>query len=143
MRRLLTILPLAVLTILLATPTRAQYDPLHPNEPPRNTKMHLSIDLLSNPGSIDIDSYIATIIPAIARQWDFTEPTAPPSAQEQALITLTLAPNGKVLSMKLEDRQSPLLDKAAWTALKTTHFSPPPAGMTDPDLKLRLHFTAR
>ena len=61
---------------------------------------------------------------------------------EETVIDFTIARDGQISAMRMEDSTHDVaLDKAAWSATKATPYSPPPAGMREPNLKLRVHFT--
>jgi hypothetical protein len=60
--------------------------------------------------------------------------------QEDALIRVTIAPDGHILSMSLDNPVGdPPLANVVWVALKEMPYQPLPPGMRDPNLQLRVH----
>jgi TonB family protein len=112
--------------------------------PTQSPDLKLSVDALSDTDGVNLAPYVRNLVDDLKKHW--SSPAAqsnPPSPkQQETVITLTIALNGRLSEMKLETpAHDSVLNQAAWSATKTTSFSPPPAGMTDPNLKLRVHFT--
>ena len=105
--------------------------------------MKLGVDVLSDTGGVNLAPYVRNLVSDLKKHWSSPAPqsNSPTLKQQEAVLTLTIAPDSQLAAMKLENPgHDSLLNQAAWNAAKTTSFSPPPAGMTDPNLKLRVHF---
>jgi len=100
--------------------------------------LKLGVDILSNTGGVNLAPYMKNLVSDLKKHWS---PQTAQSVQQETVITLTIAPDGQLSAMKLETPiHDSALTQAAWNASKTTTFSPLPAGMADPNLKLRIHF---
>lgn len=107
---------------------------------------NLSVDILSDTKGADLTSYMKTTLTAIKNQW---EPLVaqvehqPLSTADETVISLTIAPDGHVSAMKLEHSTAEAaLDRAAWTAMTSVHYTPLPSGLKEAPLKMRIHFPA-
>ena len=111
--------------------------------PAQSPDLKLGVDILSDTGGVNLAPYMRNLVSDLKKHWPAPAAQSnPPSAKQQkAVLTLTIAPNGQLYAMKLETPgHDSVLNQSAWNAAKTTPFSPPPAGMADPNLKLRVHF---
>jgi TonB family protein len=136
MKSLLRFLAVTLLAPCLIQPASAQTT-AHA-APAQSPDLKLGIDILSDTSGVNVAPYVRNLVSDLKKHW--SSQTAQ-SNQQEAVITLTIAPNGQLYAMKLETPgHDSALNQAAWNAAKTTSFSPPPAGMTDPSLKLRVHF---
>jgi TonB family protein len=111
--------------------------------PAQSPDLKLGVDLLSDTGGVIAASYMRNLISDLKKHWSVLviQTNQPFPKQQETVITFTIAPSGQISQMKLENpTHGSALDQAAWNATKATSFSPPPAGMTDPNLKLRVHF---
>jgi TonB family protein len=142
MKKLPRFLSIAILTQCFIAPAFAQL--AAPEISPKPSGMTLSLDLLSDPDGANISPYVRNLISDLRKHWLplVTELASRPLPKPQeTLISLMIAPDGRVLAMKLEKPEpDTVLDKAAWNATKGTTYLPPPTGMKDPNLKLRVHF---
>ena len=87
-------------------------------------------------------SYMKTLISALKERWTPLVTSQPTKNREETVIDFTIAPDGQISAMRMENSTHDVThDKAAWSATKATSYSPPPAGMREPNLKLRVHFT--
>jgi TonB family protein len=139
MKSLLRLLAVTLLAPCLLQPASAQATP-HATQSP---DLKLGVDLLSDTGGGNITPYMKSLVADLKKHWSsqVAQTNHSSSRQQESVITLTIAPNGQISQMKLENpADDSALDQAAWNATKTTSFAPPPAGMTDPNLKLRVHF---
>ena len=103
----------------------------------------LQVDILSDTRGVDLAPYMRTAISNLKSHWvSSAQKVGHPSAGEvkQPIISFTIVPNGRTTSMLLEHPSGNLkLDRAAWTAITTTDFSPLPPTLDSP-LKLRVAF---
>jgi TonB family protein len=143
MKRLLCFLSITLLASCLITPAHAQATAheLLPN----SSDLNVSVDMLSDTAGINIDAYMRTLISDLKKNWMplvTEEANQPLKSQQETLITLSIAPDGHIAALRMEDSTHDVaLDKAAWNATKATTYSPLPAEMKAPNLKLRVHFT--
>jgi TonB family protein len=142
MKKLFRLLSLALLTLCLIKPTFAQATAHALSPQPSNMK--LSLDLLSDTNGANLDPYIKDLVSNLRKHW---LPLASEAAnqplleQEETLIDLTIGPDGRLSAMWLENStHNTALDKAAWNTAKAMTYLPPPAGIKDANLKLRVHF---
>ena len=105
----------------------------------------ISVDLLSDAATATTDTYMRTLIADLRTHWialsthEDLRPSAPKPGE--TVIDLTIAPDGHLAAMKIEGTAHQNdLDKAAWAAARDTQYLPPPTGMRDRNLKLRVHF---
>jgi TonB family protein len=100
--------------------------------------------MFSDAGGANIDPYMKNLISDLRKHLlPLANQAAnqPPLKQQETIIDITIAPDGHLSAMRLEDStHDTALDKTAWSATKETTFLPPPPGMKDPNLKLRVHF---
>jgi TonB family protein len=141
MKRLLRFVSLTLLTPCLITSAYAQATaPANPQA----SNLKVNVELMSDTGGVNVDVYMKNLISDLKKHWVplATEAANQPlTKQEETLIGFTLAPDGQILSMRLEDStHDTALDKAAWSATKGTTYLPLPKGMKDPNLKVRVHF---
>ncbi len=105
--------------------------------------LKLGVDLLSDTNGTNLGPYMKVLISDIRKRWVSVATQEADQAitkHEEAVISLTIAPDGRVLAMLLEPSHDVALDRAAWSAVTGTTYAPLPAGMKDADLKLRVHF---
>jgi TonB family protein len=135
--RFLAVIPL-VPCLVQSAPAQATAHTL----PAQSPDLKLGVDVLSDTGGANLASYMRNLVSDLKKHWSSPAPPNPPSLkQQEAILTVTIAPNGQLAAMKLETTgHDSVLNQSAWNAAKTTSFSPPPAGMVDPNLKLRVHF---
>jgi TonB family protein len=141
MKTLLRFLAITLLAPFLIQTVSAQGTV--PALPAQSPDLKLGVDLLSDTGGVIAASYMRSLISDLKKHWSVLvlQTNQPFPKQQETVITFTIAPGGQISQMKLESpNHGSALDQAAWNATKTTSFSPPPAGMTDPNLKLRVHF---
>jgi TonB family protein len=142
MKRPLWFLSITLLTSCLITPEYAQA--AAPEKPPKSSGLKVGVELLTDTNGISVDAYIRTLISNLKERWIplMTGEAQPLKSQEETVIDFTIAPDGQISAMRMENSTHDVtLDKAAWSATKATSYSPPPAGMREPNLKLRVHFT--
>jgi outer membrane biosynthesis protein TonB len=113
--------------------------PAPPPSPPRDEA------ILSDTQGVDFSPYMRRLHSDIQRNWT---PRIPKEVQAPQLkkgvtgIRLTILPDGRIGSMKLETRSGDItLDKAAWYAITDEgQFPPLPAAFHGPQLELRIGF---
>jgi TonB family protein len=142
MKKLLRFLSITLVTPCLIALAYAQATT--PANLPQPSGSTVSVELLGDSGGVNIDPYMKNLISELKKHWlpliaeAANQPLVKP---EETLIGFTIAPDGRILAMQLENSiHNIALDKAAWNATKGTSYLPPPTGMKDPDLKLRVHF---
>jgi hypothetical protein len=104
---------------------------------------HLGIEFLSDTKGADLSPYMKTVATELKSHW--LPPVATPGQQakpDKTVISLTIAPDGKISAMHLDHSTYPAQDRAAWTAITSTHCPPLPASLKDSSLKLRIIFPA-
>jgi TonB family protein len=142
MKKFLGFLSITLLIPCLIKPTSAQAT-AHAL-PPQPSDMKLGVDLLSDTSGVNITPYMKNLISDLKKHWLplVTEAVNQPLLkQEETLINFTIAPDGHLLAMRLENSTHDVaLDKAAWSATMGTSYLPLPTGMKDQNLKLRAHF---
>jgi TonB family protein len=142
MKKLLCFFSITLMIPFLITPAHAQI--VAPEQLPQSSGPSLGVDLLSDTKGIDMSSYTRTLISDLKKHWTplaTDGPTQPLKSQEETLITLSIAPDGHISAMQIEDStHNAVLDKTAWNATKATACPPLPAGINDSNLKLRIHF---
>jgi TonB family protein len=142
MKKPLRLLFIALLTPCLITPAYSQATAQTPVPQPSN--LRLNLDLLSDTNGVDLGPYVRTLISDLRKHWlPLVEETENqrPMKQEETIIEFTIAADGGISAMQLKDStKDTALDKAAWNAAKSTSYLPPPTGMKDSNLKLRVHF---
>jgi TonB family protein len=142
MKKLLPILSILLLTPCLIKPASSQLPA--PASPLQSPGLNLNLDILSDTNGANLSPYIKTLASDLKKHWLPLANTAnqPPLKQQETAIDITIAPDGHIQAMQLEDStHNTALDKAAWSAAKETTYLPPPAGIKDQTLKLRVHFT--
>jgi TonB family protein len=145
MKKFLPFLFIVLLTPCLIKPAYAQATA--PAVSPQSSDLKLSVEMLSDAGGANnIDPYMKSLISDLKKHWlPLANQAAnqPHLRQQETIIGITIAPDGHLLAMHLDDStHNTALDKAAWGAIKEMTFLPPPPGMQDPNLKLRVHFLA-
>jgi len=142
MKKFLGFLSIALLAPSLIKPAYAQ-ETVHAM-PPQTSNMKLGFELLTDTNGKDIAPYIKELSSGLKKHWSAlgTEAERHQSQKhEEAVIDLTIAPDGHLSAMRLADStQNAALDKAAWNTAKEMTYLPPPAGIKDSNLKLRVHF---
>lgn len=141
MKKLLPFLSIALLAPCLIKSASAQ--PSAPASPLQSPGLNLSSEILSDTNGADLSPYMKTLVSGLKTRWLPLANAAnqPPLKQQQTAIDITIAPDGHIQAMKLEDSTHTIaLDKAAWSAAKETTYLPPPTGIKDQTLKLRIHF---
>jgi TonB family protein len=141
MKKFLSFLSIALLTPSLIKPAYAQ-ETLHVS--PQTSNMKLGVELLTDTNGKNIAPYIKELSSGLKKHWVAlaTEGANQPALkQEETVIDLTVAPDGHLSAMRLEDStNNAAVDKAAWNVAKGMTYLPPPTGMRDASLKLRVHF---
>jgi TonB family protein len=133
------------ITLLTSCLTKLAFAQVTVNAPPPQTSnMKLGLELLTDTNGKNIDPYIKNLISDLKKHWlaQATETANQPLLkQEETVIDLTIAPDGHVAAMRLENStHNAAVDKAAWNTAKGVTYLPPPKGMQDANLKLRVHF---
>ena len=107
---------------------------------------NLSTDILSDTKGADVSPYIRTTLSAIKSHWLplVAHADQPPlRAPDETAISLTIAPDGHLIQMKMEHSTgNAAFDRAAWASITSARYSPLPSGMQDSPLKMRIHFPA-
>jgi len=103
------------------------------------------VQVLSDTSGADIDPYIKRLLIDLKAHWLplIPEEANPPlSKKGETLIRFTIAPDGKLTAMNLDDSTHDVaMDHAAWGAVTSMgQFEPLPKGMKDPNLTLRILF---
>jgi TonB family protein len=140
MKRLLPILSIILLAPCLIKPASAQ--PSAPAGLPQSG-LNLSLETLSDTNGANLSPYIKTLASDLKKHWLPLANAAnqPPLNRQETAIDITIARDGHIQAMQLQDStHNTALDKAAWNAAKDTTYLPPPAGIKDQTLKLRVHF---
>ena len=142
MKNFLGFLSITLLTPCLIMPTYTQ-ETAHAL-PPQTSGMKLGFELLTDTNGKNIDPYMKDLSSGLRKQWLALATEAaiqPLLKQEETVIDLTIASDGHLSAMRLEDStHNTALDKAAWNTAKGTTYLPPPTGMKDANLQLRVHF---
>jgi TonB family protein len=141
MKSLLRFIAVTLLAPCLVQPASAQATAQA--VPTQSPDVKLGVDILSDTGGVNLAPYVRNLVSDLKKHWSSPAAQSNPLSlkQQETVLTLTIAPNGQLSAMKLETPGGDsALNQAAWNAAKTTSFSPPPAGMGDPNLKLRVHF---
>lgn len=126
--------------------TRSTYAP-----PPSAAARGLQapIQVMSDTTGVDEDALTRWVnqkfSPPVYENWIPLIPEeARPPLNKQGTITIdiTFAPDGRVIDMKLVDStHDDALNRAAWGSIKASgQFPPPPKGMKDPNLRLRVTY---
>jgi TonB family protein len=109
---------------------------------PESSNLKVGVDLLTDTNGINMSLYMKTLISDLKERWTPLMPNQSTKNRGETVIDFTIAPDGHIFAMRMEDStHDVVLDKAAWNATKATSYLPPPAGMKEPNLKLRVHFT--
>jgi len=142
MKKFLGFLSIALLAPSLIKPAYAQ-ETVHAM-PPQTSNMKLGFELLTDTNGKNIGPYMKELSSGLKKHWLALGTEAenqPLVKQEETVIDLTIAPDGHLSAMRLTNStQNAALDKAAWNTAKEMTYLPPPAGMKDSNLKLRVHF---
>jgi TonB family protein len=145
MKKLLCFLSFVLLAPCLITPAYAQTTT--PATPPQSSDLKLGVDLLSDTNGADLGPYVRILIADLKKHW--LPPAAEsanqtPLKQEETLLRFTIAPDGQISAMRLENpAQDTAFDKAAWKAATMITPMPLPAGMKGSSLTVLVHFTVR
>lgn len=104
--------------------------------------MAVGLDLLSDTHGVHADPYIRRMVADLRASWlPLVQAASQHLTNQATIVHLTLAPDGNLLSMRLE---SPVSDaaqsQAAWTAARETSYRPLPAGMNGRNFDVRVHF---
>jgi TonB family protein len=136
MKKLVRFLSVAFLTAISVAPVYGQVA----SQP----ALKLGVDVLSDTNGTNLDSYMKVLVSDIRKRWVsvVTQMADQPNTKhEETVISLTIAPDGRVLAMRLESSAHDVaVDKAAWSAMSGATYGPSPAGLKDAELKLRVHF---
>jgi len=142
MKNFLGFFSITLLTPCLIMPTYAQ-ETAHAL-PPQTSGMKLGFELLTDTNGKDIAPYIKELSSGLKKHWLALGTEAekqPLLKQEETVIDLTIASDGHLSAMRLENSiHNTALDKAAWNTAKGMTYLPPPMGMRDANLKVRVHF---
>jgi TonB family protein len=142
MKKSLRFISIVLLAPSLIKPAYAQ-ETLHAMSP-QTSNMNLGFELLTDTNGKNIAPYIRELSSGLKKHWLVlaTEgANQPVLKQEETVIDLTIAPDGHLSAMRLEDStNNAAVDKAAWNVAKGMTYLPPPTGMRDASLKLRVHF---
>ncbi len=106
-------------------------------------QMAVGLDLLSDTHGVHADPYFRRMIADLRASWlPLVQATSKrPEAQEETILRLTIAPDGRLLAMRVESSASDAaLGQAAWTAVRDTSYLPLPGGMNGRNFDLRVHF---
>ncbi len=104
----------------------------------------LNVELLSNTNGTNLDGYMRSLVSEIKAHWTPPAPADHLVNEQEADIRFTLAPDGKLLAMRLEGpKHNVELDKAAWTATKNAVYAPLPTQLKDARLEVRVHFLVK
>jgi TonB family protein len=142
MKKFLGFLSIALLAPTLIEPALAQ-EAVHAM-PPQTSNMKLGLELLTDTNGKNIAPYIRELSSGLKKHWLALGTEAenqPLLKQEETVIDLTIAADGHLSAMRLANStQNAALDKAAWNTAKEMTYLPPPPGMKDSNLKMRVHF---
>jgi TonB family protein len=142
MKKLLPFLSVAALVLCSIMPAYSQE--AAPAVMPPPSGLSVNVDILSDTNGADLGPYMRTLISDLKKHWLAPAGAAtnqPLLKQEDTIIDMTIAPDGHLLAMRVEDStHDSALDKTAWSAAKETNYVALPAGMNDQNLKLRAHF---
>jgi TonB family protein len=140
MKKPFCFLSITLLALSLIPRTCAQA--ASPKLPAKASNLNVGVDLLTDTNGINMSSYMRTLISDVKERWTLLVTDQSITSKEETVIDFTIAPDGHIFATRLEDStHDVVLDKAAWSAIKATSYLPPPAGMKEPNLKLRVHFT--
>jgi TonB family protein len=130
-----------------ALPTRPGFHGTYGGEAVHHAGSLGNVDVLSDTTGVDPDDlqkYIRRLLIELRATWIplLPEETEPPlTKQGDTLISFTIAPDGRVLAMHLDDStHDTAINHAAWNAIQDTPYQPPPKGLKDPNLSLRIRF---
>ena len=142
MKKILGFISIALLAPSLIKPAYAQ-ETLHAMSP-QTSNMRLGFELLTDTDGKNLAPYIKELSSGLKKHWvalATERANQPVLKQEETVIDLTIAPDGHLSAMRLEDStNNAVVDKAAWNVAKGMTYLPPPTGMRDASLKLRVHF---
>jgi TonB family protein len=105
----------------------------------------INVEVLTDVGHANLTPYVRDLASDLRQHWLPLVASAtgsPMSASKEVVIRIVIKANGQLGSMRLESplRGEEAEEKAAWQAITQVAFQPPPSGMVDQDLGLRLHF---
>jgi TonB family protein len=142
MKKFLGFLSVALLAPTLMKPAYAQ-ETGH-SKPPQTSNMKLSFEVLTDTNGKNLAPYMKELSSGLKKHWRAVGSEAENQTllqQEETVIDLTIAPDGQLWAMRLANStQNAAVDKAAWHTAKEMTYLPPPTGMKDANLKLRVHF---
>jgi TonB family protein len=144
MKKLLYFLSFILLAPCLITPAYAQATT--PAMAPQSSDLRLGVDLLSDTNGADLGPYMRILIGDLKKHWLPPAESAnqAPLKQEETLLRFTIAPDGQISAMRLENpAQDTAFDKAAWKTATTITPMPLPAGMKGSSLTVLVHFTVK
>jgi TonB family protein len=102
-------------------------------------------EVLTDTRGVDFGPYIRQVLQLNSKAWHKLLPQdtgVAPTSQGWTLIRLTIAPDGTISAMHLEDSShQTALDRAAWSSITSVGKLPPlPKDFNGPNLELRLRF---
>lgn len=105
------------------------------------------VEVLTDTRGVDFGPYIRQVLQLESKAWHkllAQDTGVAPTGQGWTLIRLTIAPDGTINAMHLDDSShQPALDRAAWSSITSGGKLPPlPKGFNGPNLELRLRFNA-
>lgn len=135
----------AVLGALLYASTTLSAQTVNPN--PVDLAGHgrtQGVEILTDTRGVDFGPYIRQILQIDSSSWHklLLQDTSAPTSQGWTLIRFTIAPDGTISAMHLDDSShQPALDRAAWGSITSIGKLPPlPKNFNGPNLELRLRF---
>ena len=145
MKKLPCFLAFVLLAPCLIAPAHAQT--MTPAMPQQSSDLKLGVDLLSDTNGADLGPYVRILITDLKKHWLPLATEAAnqtPLRQEETLLRFTIATDGQISAMQLENSaQDTVFDKAAWKAATLITPIPLPAGMKGSSLTVLVHFTVR
>jgi TonB family protein len=113
---------------------------------PRN--IGVGVDVLSDTQGVDFSPYFRQSLQMIRSSWisllpqEARPPFTAQNAQGETVIRFTIAPDGKIIAMHIdESSKQAKLDRAAWGAITGVgQFPALPKDFSGPNLELRIHF---
>jgi len=116
---------------------------------PHHSGLQAPVEILSDTTGVDMDDLMRWINqkfkPPVYESWGplIPEEARPPlSKRGETMIRLTIAPNGRVIGMQLQNStHDDALNRAAWGSITGVgQFAPTPKGMKDPNLVLMVTY---
>jgi hypothetical protein len=141
MKKFLCFLSVALISSSLMSPAQAQgTTPAHSPQP---ANLKLDFATLSDTEGVNVAPYMRNLAATMKERMGSSGGKAVSQStmmQEEAFIRVTIAPDGHILGMSLDNPVGdPVLSKVVWVALKDMPYQPLPTGMRDPNLQLRVH----